>query len=413
MENLIKELRSTTSGNEKLAIMMKYKDNEQIKEAFRLCYDPFILSYIKKIEKQQVKNVAQFKDTFQIFLNLFNRLFSRQITGNEARNKVEEFLSQCKEDTQKIYIQILKKDMKCGVSTATLKKVWGKNFLKEFKVQLADKYEPEKEYDTEYWFMNNKLDGCRCIYLNNVLWTRSGNEIIGFEHIYEEVKDLCSRYNLDFVDGELFSKEIPFQTIQGYVLSYKNINEENKKKILYNIFVTGRNSFNNTEEMVEILKNVEWNRYKYIKSVYTWKIKNDPKEIFEATEKCVAHGYEGAMLRHPINWYSWKRDENLLKVKFFKEEDLKIIDLQEGTKGTKNEGKLGNFIVQGIVEGKKILSDVGTGISDIQREEIWQNKSKYIGKIIEVKYQNITDKPNENGFYSLRFPSLLKFKEIE
>ncbi len=420
MEKLIEELRATSSGNEKIAILKRYADDNQIKEAFRLCYDPFILTHMKKVSTVVQQDAKSFAETFSIFQPIFHKLSTRQVTGNAAISLVTDFLSTCTEDTQKVYIQILKKDMKCGVSSATLSKIWGKDFLKKFEVQLAKKYDEEEDYGTDYWFINKKLDGLRCIFIDDTLFTRGGNEVIGFDHVYEEVRDLCKRYSLDFVDGELYSPDIPFQTIQGYVLSYKNINDDNKKKILYNIFVTGRSSLKTTEEMVDILKNVEWWRYKYIKSVYTVRVKNDPREIFKIAEKYIEQGSEGAMLRHPTNWYSWKRDNNLLKVKFFEEAEFEIVGFYEGTRGSKNEGKLGGFYVKGDWTGRpgpgepagtfKVLSDCGGGISDELRESIWANQSAWFGKKIEVKFQNLTEE-RADGTCALRFPNMIPEKK--
>ena len=317
MENLIKQLCSTNSTKEKTSILMNYKNNEKIKEAFRLCYDPFIVSNIKKISIVQNKKNLNFEQAFDSFLFVFKSISTRKITGNDAYNAVESLLEICLPETQQIFINIIQKDMSCGVSHATIKKVWG-NILQEFSVQLANKYDFNKDYGVKSWLISRKYDGIRLYYSNNMMLTRSGKSIVGFDHIQKELDDLCHQYKLDFIDGELFSKEIPFQTIQGYVLSYKNINEENKKKIKFHIFAVGRKDFNNTREMVHCLENIYYNKYKYITPVQYYSIENIQEVIEQQTFDFIEENYEGAMLRHPENWYSWDRSDNLLKVKFFK-----------------------------------------------------------------------------------------------
>jgi DNA ligase-1 len=79
-------------------------------------------------------------------------------------------------------------------------------------------------------------------------------------------------------------------------------------------------------------------------------------------------------------------------------EDLKIVDVQEGT--GKYLGRLGAIIVER--EGVKI--NVGSGFKDEERCII-QEASQFIGKIVEVKYDSLT--PDK----SLRFPRFVRLRE--
>ena len=55
-----------------------------------------------------------------------------------------------------------------------------------------------------------------------------------------------------------------------------------------------------------------------------------------------------------------------------------------------------------------------SSLTDKEREELTNtSKDQIIGKTIEVKFQSITDKPNEEGIYSLQFPVFQKFKDIK
>jgi ATP-dependent DNA ligase len=411
METCIKRLSQTSSSLDKISILDDYRENDVVKSIFKLCYDPYILSNIKKF-KTSITGTKTVQDAFQEFNKLLSNLNDRNITGNDARDAVEEFLEDCTKEAQEVFSKVLKKDMKVGVSITTLNKVWD-NLIEKFEVQLANKYDPEKDYDTDYFWASPKLDGLRAFFFKkDDQWhfmTRSGKEIIGFTHIIMELTVIAECYNLDFIDGELYSHDIPFQTIQGYILSYVNVDENNKRKIKMNVFAIGRKDFKNTDRMVEVINSIS--KLNFVEFVEYKKVVNNKALIESLATKYVEKGYEGIMLRNPYTYYSLGRSDDLLKFKFFKEEDFKIIGFQEGSVGSKYEGMLGAIIVEGVAEGKKIISDVGSGLSDEQREEIWENSSKYLNKIIEVKYQNITDKPNEDGVYSLRFPTVKAFKE--
>jgi len=417
MENLINSLLLTNSGNEKIEILKQYCHDEKIKEAFRLCYDPFEISNISKFKKLDIGDQSSkhnFHESFDDFKEIFLQLKNREITGNLAKDIVHLFLDRCKTETQEIYKCILNKSMKCGVSVATLSKIYGADFLRRFEIQLANKYNPEKNYGVDYWYINTKLDGLRFFYKDNELFTRSGKPIFGFEFIKDELAEIQENFDLTFIDGELYSHELDFQTIQGYVLSYRNINEDHKKKIIANVFAVGRDDFKNTQDMIDVLKRITWykvnhNCCSHVKTLNTFKVKNDFEEINRITKKYIKEGFEGSMLRHPENWYSYNRSDNLLKFKLFKEEDFKLVGFDKGS--GKNKERLGAIFVEGVVESKKIKSRVGTGLSDEQRDHFWNNQNVYINKLVEVKYQGITDKPDQDGFYSLRFPVFIKTKE--
>lgn len=410
MVKLLKELRATTKGTEKLNALKTRHDNEPIADAFKLCYDPGIVSNINKIPELEKTGISTFTESYGWFRALFYQLSNREITGNEARDNIKQFLEECDEDTQEIYSQILKGDLRCGVSVSTINKVW-EGLIPKFEVQLAAKYDVDKDYGVSYFWASPKLDGIRCVWKDGQLWTRSGKPVIGFEHLEKELVELCAERNVDFVDGELYSHSIPFQTIQGFVVRNKNIVEEDKKKIKFNIFavLNSKIEFEYTKEMIAVLNFIRFNKkYDHLTVVEYKAISNDFEAINELCEQYVDMGYEGIMLRHPENVYAWKRDNNLLKFKLFFEEDFEIIGTEFGT--GKYKDVVGAFIVQGELDGKKIYSKVGSGFSDEERAE-FSIRSDLLGKMVEVKYQGVTDKENAEGNYSLRFPVFMKLKE--
>ena len=82
----------------------------------------------------------------------------------------------------------------------------------------------------------------------------------------------------------------------------------------------------------------------------------------------------------------------------FESDEFKIIDFEEGD--GKYKGTLGKVIVD--VNG--VAVGVGSGWTDADRSEIWGNKDKYLGNLIEVRYQ---EKTKDN---SLRFPTVKGFR---
>jgi len=423
MYNLIQALKSESSTNKKIEILQSYSNDENVKGALKLTYDPFIRFYINKISKR-MKDCPRpfltiFNDhSFSEFKKLLNALSERRVTGNDAIAATHLFLDACSDELREAFSLILKKDLKVGISIKSLQKAFGENFIEDFNVQLSNTYKKDKNYKVDNWYASPKLDGLRCYFTHGKLLTRNGHEIMGFDHIIDELNSivLYDEFKPDFIDGELFTTEVNFQEIQGAVMSNKNIDPERKSKIRYNIFALGSKNIKNTDDMVEDLCEIfNKNKFQYLVKVPYEYIKNSPEEIEKYCEKFMAEGYEGVMLRDPEKWYDWKRSNALLKFKLFKEADFTIVGFYEGK--DKYEGTLGGLVVSGEYYDEEkdirymIKSEVGSGFSDALRGEIWNDRNEYLTKIAEIKFQNVTDKADENGTFSLRFPIFLKTKE--
>lgn len=422
MEKIYDELKSTNSTNQKISILRNIT-HDGIKKCLALCYDPMMQFNIKKFNPDfDMSARYTFENSYVEFIELLIKLNKRIYTGNVAKSAVETFLSKCKPNTQHLYSLLLKKDLKVGISTKTLNSAFGKNFINVFSVQLANEYIPTKKYNVDYWWASPKLDGIRSYGMMDSLYSRSGHLQKGFDHIIDELNILIDTYELNFVDGELFTDSVDFEDIQAAVGATKNIDKDKKELIYYNIFAVGHNNIRITDDMIDIINNIDWNKFRYLRPVEYMKVNNTPDDILSACKYYTSLGFEGVMLRHNINWYVNKRSNDLLKYKLFKENDFKCIGFMPGNVGTKFEHTLGVIIVEGVdiirdddgnvIMEKPVRSEV-SGFTDEMRDEIWNNKSFYLNKMVEVKYQNSTSKQDvETGKFALRFASFNKWKLV-
>jgi DNA ligase-1 len=121
----------------------------------------------------------------------------------------------------------------------------------------------------------------------------------------------------------------------------------------------------------------------------------------------LSEGYEGLMLRDPMGTYKFGRstvNENiLLKVKQFVDDEAVLLDIEEKMHNenpaekdafghTKRSSSLegmvgadtaGTLLVRNK-EGQEF--SIGSGLNDALREELWNNKEEYIGKLVKFKY---------------------------
>lgn len=107
-------------------------------------------------------------------------------------------------------------------------------------------------------------------------------------------------------------------------------------------------------------------------------------------------GWEGAMCINANSYYMpGKRVNNSVKLKFRKTADLLCIGFEEGE--GKYEGMIGALILK---DSKGRIVNVGSGLEDYQRDN--SQKVNYLGKIIEIEYEQIIDTYIQPTFICVR-----------
>jgi DNA ligase-1 len=132
-------------------------------------------------------------------------------------------------------------------------------------------------------------------------------------------------------------------------------------------------------------------------------------EMKEYAEQCVSDGYEGIMIKDRFGIYECKRSTTWMKWKPVITVDLSVVAVEEGT--GRNIGKLGALVCEGIDQDKTIHVNVGSGLTDKDREEFWYAKDHLLGQVVEIKADAVTQ--NQDGTYSLRFPRFERFRGFE
>jgi len=121
-------------------------------------------------------------------------------------------------------------------------------------------------------------------------------------------------------------------------------------------------------------------------------IKATGTEAKEFAKKLVCEGWEGVMCVSPHSYYvAGKRVNNSVKIKFRKTADLRCIGVEDGE--GKYEGMIGSLVLQ---DSKGRTVSVGSGLDDDQRT------GNYIGKVIEIEYEQIMDTYIQPTFIRVR-----------
>lgn len=253
-------------------------------------------------------------------------------------------------------------------------------------------------------YNSTKLDGVRALVIDSVVYSRSLKPIRN-----KHVQQLFGKPEYNGLDGELvvgdiYAKDVFQKTTSGvmsaegtpdvtfYVFDVWDTPDED--------FTARRFILHNKLKSVSPESKVVALEQNYVQTLY---------ELQQYLEDERIKGGEGLICRNPNGRYKYGRstpkEQLSVKLKFFETEEFEVIGFEErmhnNNEATTNE--LGyterssckeNLIPMNTL-GSLVLKygdssfKVGTGFSDEQRQEIWDNKESYLGKLASVRYMSV------------------------
>ena len=434
-------VRKTSSTNAKQAILQHENEQEYgetLRNVLYYTYNPFMMfgltdktlqvtSPIQPITPQMMIYVKiKEEDVFLLLENLANNNINDNLRAEAKR------LLMCIEDieTRQMVRGILVKDLKLGVNVTTLNKVFGKNFIPKFDVQLAESYTKQKpsSLKNKEVCITEKLDGFRIVYnpVQEKFFTRKGQEYEGLEHLIPELNDLCvaiSENNLVHGEDVVIDGELVHEPVEGlnsqelYALTSSAARKKGKHRdklklqfhvfdfVPLNEFMSGLTTLRyKARRNIMDVAFVALNDLKHVKPVTVFYMGKFDEDILMTHLKQVeALGGEGLMINLMEGTYECKRTKKLLKVKTFKDADVLVTNVVEGT--GKNLGKLGAVEVKFLHNGKEMYCECGSGFTDEERLKYWEHPELIMDKVVELKYFEVTQNDKDKTKYSLRFPT--------
>lgn len=413
----ILELQSVSGGNAKAAVLRKHKDDIWFQKFLYYALNPLLSYHVSErtlwplVQQREVVELAHFKDIFEC-CEYLSRMPG--MTDSIAK-EVGTLLSLFHEDCQEVYIQLLAKTLRLGVTAKTVNRIIP-NLIPEWEVQQAypvDKYPIEE--GTEFW-LTQKLNGVRATMYKGRLIARSGQEYEGLDHIIEAVGRKAEELGL-VLDGELIlgdkgdlSDNEAFRVATGIV---NGDDMREKRRICYMIFdcIPIRDFENlwptvNYSERRDLLNKfgqtlcMPRDHAAVVPVLYHG---TDQSMIWKLLDQMIVEDKEGLMINTDCP-YRRMRHRGILKVKRFYSMDLPIIRCEEGSGRLK--GTLGAFVLE--MMGNEVK--VGSGFSDEQRDIFWKNREDLIGTLCEVKYKEVSA-DMVTGLRSLQFPVFVRLRD--
>ena len=237
-----------------------------------------------------------------------------------------------------------------------------------------------------------KFDGIRNIAQKiNGKWTnvsRKGKEFLVLDNISRALDVLNITENVVF-DGEMYSDIECFETVAGIVRKKKLDDDDYvvMANVKFNVFdcifiddieMTFKNRF---EKLKNILSNDKTGCLNVVE-VFTVE---DESSIEKLVDKALENKYEGLMVRNTDSPYEIdKRSYHLQKFKRFFDKEYEIVGAREGQGNDK-----GTVIWSCILNEEREFSVRPMGTRE-ERKKQFLNYKDYIGKMLTVKYQELT-----------------------
>jgi DNA ligase-1 len=331
---------------------------------------------------------------------------------NQLRDELFDWLSIQTQENQKWFYRVFMKDLRLGIDLKTVNKAFP-GLIPNYSIALADVYEEIKHQgQLANSVMDVKLDGIRAlarVEANEVyIRSRNGKAIVNFPDISRELSELPNGW----YDGEIYlHEENGFQKlskyitrdeaapsdlgVRFYIFDYLQPNEwidgseptlEERKSRLNEMF--------NAEDTTEPLST--YNDHLGLVSTFEC---IDADTVNRYLDLAHAWGFEGMMIKIKSGQYLKKRSKNILKYKSFDSTEGEIISFVEGE--GRLVGMLGKVMLK-LPNGK--IFGCGSGFTDKERTEIWNDQPKFLGKLVEVKFQELT----KDGIP--RFPTYLRIR---
>jgi len=396
----------------------------------KAAYDPFITFGVKQIP--ETAGLTNRSNPWQAFAQLLSLLAIRGITGNAARDELARISKLFDSDEWNGFCaNVIKKDLRCGISEKTFNKVVGKSSYKieTFGCQLATSCEDRPEMQGRKR-LEKKLDGVRVLIMVTedlvTCYSRNGKVFENFGHIEQQLQKVAAPILNKLVGGVhdggvILDGEVISTSFQALMKQARRKKDADANDSVFHVF-----DWIPTREFREGHTNMpQHKRLKALDKLHnTFKQSCPNVAIMDGLEvdldtaegqdqmrrysnDAVHAGYEGIMIKDLAAPYLCKRGTFWLKLKPVITVDLEVTELEEGT--GKNQGRLGALVCEGVDAGKAIRVNCGSGFSDLMRDDLWTNRDMVRGQTVEVMADAVTQ--NQDGTYSLRFPRFVRFRD--
>ena len=423
----IETLTNNASRLVKEDTLKKNRDNATLQRFFKLCLEPRINFFIKKIPTYTPSNDSD--TTLDVAMDLLSTLSNREVTGNEAITFLQDLLCSVDKTTASLIVKIINKNPQCGVSVSTVNKIWP-NLITDIPYMRCslptDELLSGIDWDAGV-YSQLKADGMFVNVNVNEHGTVTAHTRNGVPFPMTELQPLVNSLSKSTsargqqLHGELLVKLgdiLPRTTSNGMLNSilhggslpdrdYQFVYEvwdtipigEARAKNKYTVPYTTRFDLVNKivgecgDGVVTVIEN---------RLVHSYSAAYDHfREMRNA-------GKEGTVIKLSSTIWEDTTSKRQIKMKAEVEVDLRIIGFNDAALTSKNRNTFGS-IALGTDDNLLLVN--ATGISDKMRQVMHDTREQLVGKIVTVCVNDLMMPSKTNPQYSLFLPRIVEIRE--
>ncbi len=423
---IIKSLQQAKGTLAKQALLDANTKNFLLRDFLKATYDPGISYYMKKAPRVAPGNLATMDQETVDWL--VDKIAGRFYTGHAAEFALKQMLSSMDAEGQELVQLIL--DRKIGASvgdTMVLKAFPGLYFVPPYqRCSLLDA-KTRKKFLGKKFYVQTKLDGS---FAYVVKWpdgraeviTRQGNKypqafaeklafglkpgsvIVGELEVYRGYHDERQLLDRKTGNGVLNS------ALQGGEVELGLQVQCTAWDLLTTDEFTAGKSMRPYSERLDYLRDYEIPKLHQgqIVLVQTWTV-NSLEEAFAIYRDHTSRGLEGCIIKLFDSMWKDGTATDMLKLKLKFEVDMRVTGIYEGE--GKAKGMLGGVNMQS--EDGLLANNCGSGFSDPQRKEYWENPDLILNRVVAVEANDITIRREAGSKPALSLPIFIEVRATD
>ena len=412
---IIRDIQNCSSTKAKQHIVKSNANNETFKKILMYAYNDMQYG----VKKTTISKMEFNSDADYLWNNIWSMFedLAKSNINNDLVLKISNTIGYfANENVRDLLIRVLLKDLKIGMNVKSINKAIN-GLIPMFDVMKASSYDDKnsigfnKKASKCGYMMMIKENGIRGEIIKEnghiVVKSRQNKIVEGFDELDKAFQNMPDGY---LYEGEILkvgefntSKEQFKETDKIYSIKGK------KRNLMIKLFdLIPLDKFNEGEwgvkaiERKKMLKEfVDKNNHPLVQFADIIYQGTDINIIQKKLEEVSKDGYkEGLMVMLNDGKYEAKRTKLILKCKLFNTIDLRVVDIKESKE---KPGTMGSAIV--MYKGNTV------GVSGWKEEDkiyYYQNPQELIGKIIEIKFKEVT--VDKNGVESLQFPNVVRIR---
>lgn len=422
---IIESIAAVGSTKAKQAIMEANKDNEVLKNCFLYAENPRF-NFFVKVKPEDYANLPEGSAEIQIetFKELY-KLINREITGHAARDFVSKLMSELTFLDRSILCRIINRDLRCNAGTSLSNKVW-----------------PGLIPETPYMRCNNKFKDTHTFEEGAYSQLKADGAFAAVDHIPGGIVSIYSRSGSVYPQGALgplleqqvlerFKEDTQSHGELVVIENGKLLTREKGNGILNSLLKGGKLEENQTVafdvwDQIPLIEAVPKGRYKVgykdrynalVKQLEPYMFLSSPHavrlietRIVYSMDEAIAHyrekraeGLEGTVVKFPDGEWKDTTSNDQVKMKDAVDIELEVTGFTEGS--GKRAGTFGAMCCE---SSDGLLKVNISGFSDKLLEEINADREGWIGGIVTVRANAITEPSKTNKNYSLFLPRFIE-----